>query len=242
MQQDEEAQRIKDNLRAAGVAGGSALAVSGPAQSGLRKLLPDVSFPKRDSKQLKKIKDLIEDKGVYMDDVSGTDMHDATAIPEANAIFHKDIGSAGLAHELGHIDFDNKKPFNNPIKSSTRDKITKTVGPLAAGTGILGHQITKEDNPELAKNIARGTLATTALTSLPKFLDEAAASGIGLKHLHDTGGIKKEHLKDLGKGLASYAPRTLPFLASAGYFGYDALKRRRQNAKESDHRRETRHT
>lgn len=148
-----------------------------------------------------------------------------------NKIQAKDYSALG--HELGHA------TENYPLSEGAKNivfgdafNVGNKVAPPAAALGIGGHMALKDKNPKAAKALAGAGLGLSALT-LPRVFEEGRASFKGVK---DFGADPK----GLAKSFAGYGATALPFLATAGYLGYDKMKGRDRDGNESD-RQEDRH-
>lgn len=179
---------------------------------------------------MKKLFKKIDDAGY---NILKTNKENQTGIDPVNKNIQFNVtkdGPAAIAHELGHAEIGNKSPIPDKYKIKIRklNKKMNKINPAIAGTGIGTHMLTKNQNPELAKKIRNATLLSTGLSSLPMLANEGLASLKGAKHLKELGALDSNAKKELTKYFGTYGSTLLPFAASAGYFGYDALKNRKR--------------
>jgi hypothetical protein len=134
-------------------------------------------------------------------------------------------GPETLAHEYGHYLNKTKSKVGKTLQTlGGVGNLARTANPLIAGAGVGAHKYLKDKDPEKAKKVRLGTLLGTGLSAAPTLIEEGMATRKGIDFLKKNKMYNKNHGKILGNAWGTYASGAAPFLASAGYFGYDALK------------------
>lgn len=238
---DKEESKKKKGLKALGL-GATGGVVADKAQTGTNRFFnkqhnkltanPDWRKNIKDNnKIMRKIKD--KHKNISFN----TDSNRAAFNPLLNKIEFDNAhdGAETLAHEYGHYLNKTKSKAGETLQTmGGLGTMTRKINPFIAGAGIGTHKYLKDKDPEKAKKVRLGTLLGTGLSVAPTLIEEGMATKKGINFLKKNKMYNKNHGKVLGNAWGTYASGAAPFLASAGYFGYDALKDKLKAGKDNE--------
>lgn len=227
-----------DKKQQALAVGGTVGVASGLARNPIRSLLNKAKGEKN-SEKLQNLFNQMDEQDIHHDTIPKDFPVDFGYFPEHSAVGYKSKDSMNphhLAHEMGHAQYDKGLTGEERLKNFKRDRslydFSKKYSPAIAGLGVGTHMAIKDEHPTKAKLVAGATLAGTGLPMLPLLHNEARASINAIKNLREAGGVSKGDLEGLIKGWGSYGVEALPFLASAGYFAHDALRKSKEDDEE----------
>lgn len=237
----EEDSKVKDVAKGGAIAGGVGYGLKKTQDKSKKYFynkvldheLDNINNWRNNEKANKKIISKIKDLGTKVGDDKPGAFYD---LSKDKINYTMADGPEGLAHELGHaINFKKGK-----VKGFTRagllslgnmnksDIATSAIG----GSGVAGYRHYKDKDKKKAKTIRNLTLAGTGLMSLPLIYEEGKATQRGLNALKDVGEYTKGRRNHLLNALGTYGSKAIPFAATAGYFGADALKDKWKKRKE----------